>query len=115
MKRLQVLAASRNSPTLEGKAIKIKRSFQNRKVMSRMVKTSARNTQVYKISKTSQGYIFTISQHFATKLGNSTNFNTLFLAVLLDFVLLAGIKIYLQQTLLIFIGNCFHVFTCYGK
>jgi hypothetical protein len=37
----------------------------------------------------SQGYIFRILQHFATKLCNFTNFNMLFLAVVMDFVLLA--------------------------
>jgi hypothetical protein len=36
-----------------------------------------------------QGYIFRILQHFATKLCNFTNFSTLFLAVVMDFVLLA--------------------------
>jgi hypothetical protein len=36
-----------------------------------------------------QGYIFRILQHFATKLCNFTKFNILFLAVLMDFVLLA--------------------------
>ena len=39
---------------------------------------------------------FPILQHFATKLCNFTNFNTLFLAVVMDFVLLAEIKISLQ-------------------
>jgi hypothetical protein len=37
----------------------------------------------------SQGYIFRILQHFAAKLCNFTNFNMLFLAVVMDFVLLA--------------------------
>jgi hypothetical protein len=41
----------------------------------------------------SQGYIFRILQQFATKLCNFTNFNMLFLAVVMDFVLLAEIKI----------------------
>jgi hypothetical protein len=43
----------------------------------------------------SQGYILRILQHFATKLCNVTNFNMLFLAVpvVMDFVLLAEIKI----------------------
>jgi hypothetical protein len=40
-----------------------------------------------------QGYIFRILQHFAAKLCNCTNFNMLFLAVVMDFVLLAEIKI----------------------
>jgi hypothetical protein len=39
--------------------------------------------------RTLQGYIFHILQHFATKLCNFTNFNMLFLAVVMDFVLLA--------------------------
>jgi hypothetical protein len=37
----------------------------------------------------SQGYIFLILQHFATKLRNLTNLNMLFPAVMMDFVLLA--------------------------
>jgi hypothetical protein len=37
----------------------------------------------------SQGYIFRILQHFAAKLCNFTNFNTLFLVVVMDCVLLA--------------------------
>jgi hypothetical protein len=37
----------------------------------------------------SQGYIFRILQHVAAKLCNFTIFNMLFLAVLMDFVLLA--------------------------
>jgi hypothetical protein len=41
----------------------------------------------------SQGYIFIILHHFATKRCNFTNFNMLFLAVVMDFVLLAEIKI----------------------
>jgi hypothetical protein len=44
------------------------------------------NTQNLQIS---QGYIFLIVQHLATKLCNFTNFNTLLLAVVMDFVLLA--------------------------
>jgi hypothetical protein len=38
----------------------------------------------------SQGYIFSILQHSAAKLCNFTNFNMLFLAVVMDFVLLAA-------------------------
>ena len=38
-------------------------------------------------------YIFRILQHFATKLCNFTNFRMLFLAVVIDFVLLAQVKI----------------------
>ena len=40
-----------------------------------------------------QGNIFRILQHFATKLCNFSNFKMLFLAVVMDFVLLARIKI----------------------
>ncbi len=36
---------------------------------------------------------FLILQHFATKLGNFTNFKMLFLVVVVDFVLLAYNKI----------------------
>jgi hypothetical protein len=41
----------------------------------------------------SQGYIFRILQHFLTKLCYFTNFNMLFLAVVMDVVVLAEIKI----------------------
>ena len=44
--------------------------------------------RVYKLTQnlqTSQGYIFRILQHFAAKLCNLTNFNMLFLAVVMDF------------------------------
>jgi hypothetical protein len=41
----------------------------------------------------SQGYIFRVLQHFAAKLRNCTNFNMLFLAMLMEFVLIAWIKI----------------------
>jgi hypothetical protein len=43
--------------------------------------------------RTSQGYIFFILQHLATKLCNFTHFNMLFPAMVMDFVLLAWIKI----------------------
>jgi hypothetical protein len=43
--------------------------------------------------RTSQGYIFFILQHLATKLCGLIHPKTLFLAVVLDFVLLALIKI----------------------
>jgi uncharacterized membrane protein len=48
--------------------------------------------RVYKLIQNlqiSQGYIFRILQHFAAKLCNVANFNMLFLAVEMDFVLLA--------------------------
>ena len=47
----------------------------------------ARNIEIY--IQNSQGYIFLILQHFTAKLCNFTNFNMLFLAVVMDFVLLA--------------------------
>jgi hypothetical protein len=40
----------------------------------------------------SQGYIFLILQHFATKLCNFTNFKLRFLVAVMDFVVLAEIK-----------------------
>jgi hypothetical protein len=43
--------------------------------------------------RTSQGYIFFILQHLATNLCGFTHSKALFLAVVLDFVLLALIKI----------------------
>ena len=43
--------------------------------------------------RTSQGYIFFILQHIATNLCSFTHSKTLFLVVVLDFVLLALIKI----------------------
>ena len=47
----------------------------------------ARNINLHnKNLQISQGYIFRILQHFATKLCNFTNFNMLFLAVVMDFV-----------------------------
>jgi hypothetical protein len=48
--------------------------------------------RVYKLIQNlqiSQGYIFRILQHFAAKLCNVANVNMLFLAVEMDFVLLA--------------------------
>ena len=45
------------------------------------------------VQQISQGYIFRILQHFATNLCNFTNFKMLFLAVVMDFVFLAQIKI----------------------
>ena len=42
--------------------------------------------------QTLRGYIFHVLQHFATKLGSSTNFGMLFLAVVEDFVRLAWIQ-----------------------
>ena len=47
--------------------------------------------------QTSQAYIFRILQHFATKLGNFTNFNMLFLAVVKDFVFFAKMKIQFKR------------------
>ena len=47
------------------------------------------NTKKYKNLQISHCYIFFILQHFATKLCNFTNFQMLFLAVVIDFVFLA--------------------------
>jgi hypothetical protein len=52
-----------------------------------------RNANIFKVLRTSQGYIFFILQHLATNLCRFTHSRTLFLAVVLDFVLLALIKI----------------------
>ena len=41
---------------------------------------------------TLRGYIFRVLQHFATKLGNSTNFQMLVLTVVKDFVRLVYIE-----------------------
>jgi hypothetical protein len=51
------------------------------------------NAKIIQNLQISQGYILLILQDFATKLCNFTHFNTLFLAVLMNFVLLAKIKI----------------------
>ena len=47
--------------------------------------------------QTSQAYIFRILQHFATKLGNFTNFDMLFLAVVKDFDFFAKMKIQFKR------------------
>jgi hypothetical protein len=49
-------------------------------------RTQYKSTQNF---RTLQGYIFRILQHFATKLGNFTNFSMLFLAVVIYWHLLA--------------------------
>jgi hypothetical protein len=54
---------------------------------------TARNTNILQSLRTSQGCIFFILQHLATNLCSFTHSKTLFLAVVLDFVLLALIKI----------------------
>ncbi len=41
-----------------------------------------------------QGYIFLILQHFATKLSNSTNFEMLFLVVVMDSLLDKNLVLY---------------------
>ena len=56
---------------------------------SKVVQISVRNTKVYKMREICRAIIFRILQHFATKLCNFTNFKMLFLAVVMDFVLLA--------------------------
>ena len=43
------------------------------------------SVQIYTNFQTSQGCIFRVLQHFTTKLCNVTNFEMLFLAVLIDF------------------------------
>ena len=54
------------------------------------VRFSERNTiNIQILCKLSQGYIFRILQYFTTKLCHFTNFKMIFLAVLIDFVLLA--------------------------
>ena len=52
-----------------------------------------RNTKVYKICKLCKRIFCIFLQHFATKLGNFTNFDILFLAVARDFDFLAKMKI----------------------
>ena len=59
-----------------------------------------RNTKLFKSVQnlqTSQAYIFRILQHFATKLGNFTNFNMLFLAVVKGFDFFAKMKIQFKR------------------
>jgi hypothetical protein len=55
----------------------------------KVVHFPVRDTNSIQNLQISQGYIFRILQHFATKLCNFTNFNMLFLAVVMEFVLLA--------------------------
>jgi hypothetical protein len=55
-----------------------------RTVGSKVVHFSARNSKILKIC--SQGYIFRILQHFATKFGNCTNLR-------IHFILFSWIKI----------------------
>ena len=47
---------------------------------------------MYTNLQTLRGYIFHVLQHFATKLGNSSNFRMLVLTVVKDFVRLAQIE-----------------------
>ena len=47
--------------------------------------------------QTLQAYIFRILHHFATKLGNFTNFKMLFLAVVKDFAFFAKMKIQFKR------------------
>ena len=53
---------------------------------------SPRVIQIYTNLQTLGGYIFHVLQHFATKLGNSTDFRMLFLTVVKDFARLAYIE-----------------------
>ena len=53
----------------------------------KMVTISARNTNIYKICKLLQDYIFQVLQHFATKFCNYTNFIMFFSVVVFDSLL----------------------------
>jgi hypothetical protein len=53
----------------------------------KMVTISPRNTNIYKIWKFCNTYIFQTLQHFATKFCNYTNFIMFFLAVVFDSLL----------------------------
>jgi hypothetical protein len=58
----------------------------------KMVKISARNTNIYKIFKLCKTiYIFQALQHFATTFCNFTNFTMFFLVVLFDSLLFTQI------------------------
>ena len=48
---------------------------------------------MYTNLQTLQGYTFHVLQHFATKLGNSSNFRMLFLTVAKDFFALPRLKV----------------------
>ena len=50
-----------------------------------------------KIHQTLQAYIFHVLQYFATKLGNFTNFDTLFLVLVKDFDFFAKMKIQFKR------------------
>jgi hypothetical protein len=54
---------------------------------------TARNTNIYKICELHRAVISSFYKHLATNLCSFTHSKTLFLAVVLDFVLLALIKI----------------------
>ena len=58
----------------------------------KMVTFSSCKIQIYTKFTISRRHIFHVLQHLATKLGNSTNFSMLLLAVLKDFVPLAEIE-----------------------
>jgi hypothetical protein len=47
----------------------------------KMVTISARNANIYENMQASQGYIFRVLQHFATKFCNFTNFNKFFTGI----------------------------------
>ena len=55
----------------------------------KVVKNSAHNIKNIQNLQTSHGCIFLILQYFATKLCSFTNFKMLFLAMVIDFALLA--------------------------
>ena len=56
--------------------------YQKRSLFPRVI-------QIYTNLQTLRGHIFHVLKHFATKLGNSTNFRMLFLTIVKDFVHLA--------------------------
>ena len=55
----------------------------------RNTNTIPRVIQMYTNLQTLRSHIFHVLQHFATKLGSSTNFRMLFLTIVKDFVCLA--------------------------
>ena len=55
--------------------------------------------------QTLQAYIFNVLQYFATKLGNFTNFNMLFLAAVKDFDFFAKMNIQFKRGMVHFQGS----------
>ena len=58
---------------------------------AKVIGSSVRNTKIHENLQTSWEYIFRYLQHFVTKFCSSTNFKTLFSAVMKDFVRFAKI------------------------